>query len=109
MRERPQLTRAYKLGHLKYVDARRSLNRRLPRVNISDDRVCGAEINTNQVAGRTLDHCPRTLGALVHQSLLSRMLSSSFQRCFPSRETHQSSSVPISVTRDSRRTGKTRS
>ena len=35
------------------------------------------------------------------------MLSSSFQRCAPSRETHHTSSVPISVTCDSRRTGKT--
>src|ERR1017187_5668934 len=105
MRELAQLTWAYKLRHLEYVDA--PLNQHLLRVNISDDRVCGAEINTNQVAGRTVDHCPRTLGAFVHQSLLSRMLSSSFQRCFPSRETHQTSSVPTSVTRDSRRTGKT--
>src|SRR6266581_3874958 len=35
------------------------------------------------------------------------MFSSSFQRLTPSRETHQSSNVPISVTRDSKRTGKT--
>src|SRR6266481_9120535 len=35
------------------------------------------------------------------------MFSSSFQRLTPSREAHQSSNVPISVTRDSKRTGKT--
>src|ERR1700733_13188545 len=85
----------HQLWHGEHTNRRARINDFLS-IDVCDDRVCRAQIDADQITRRH---------RLPHLPVFSRMFSSSFQRCVPSRDTHQTSRVPSSVKRVSIRTG----